>query len=164
MRPRDAKSVRRLRRAGFVYPVRTVWAARKAGISIASAAALLEKESYRGKNVFGHDVVANPVKGGAVTKRRYAAYKRYRKAGKGMQGVGPCQLTWYEFQDRADALGGCWRPAINMLVGFQLLRQLVRDKGLQQGAAAYNGQGAAAQAYGRDFVEKKRKWQQYFSR
>jgi len=24
----------------------------------------------------------------------------------GMQGVGPTQLTWYAFQDQADALGG----------------------------------------------------------
>ena len=49
--------------------------------------------------------------------RKYQEYKR-RRPRDGMQGVGPAQLTWFEFQDQADALGGCYpetrrsRPAM----------------------------------------------------
>ena len=57
---------------------------------------------------------------GEVTKRKYLHYKQLRGShGQGgMQGVGPAQLTYYTIQDRADKLGGCWRPGINIAVGL----------------------------------------------
>lgn len=119
--------------------------------------ALVEKESGF-KNVFGHDAVRNPIRGGKVTLVRYRAYKAYRKRGWGMQGVGPCQLTWFEFQDLADAAGGCHKPYPNMAVGFRHLKTLINQLGKQAGAAAYNGTGVAADAYGRDFVAKQARW------
>ena len=128
------------------------------GLPLSYALALIEKESG-GKNVYGHDPVRNPApKGGHVTRDNYARYKRDRKAGLGMQGVGHTQLTWYALQDSADALGGCWKPYPNMVVGFSNLKRLCNLHGKQGGAAAYNGTGEAAAAYGRDFVRKQEAW------
>lgn len=132
------------------------------GLPVSDALALLEKESGFA-NVFGHDDVRNPIKGGRVTRIRYRLYKIWRRAGRGMQGVGYCQLTWYALQDAADKLGGCWRPYPNMAVGFNDLRHLQRVHGREYGAAAYNGTGDAATAYGRDFLFKQRAWHQRLS-
>ena len=120
--------------------------------------ALCEKEGGF-RMIYGHDPVRNPApKGGRVTASNYARYKRDRKAGLGMQGVGHTQLTWYEFQDAADRLGGCWRPYPNLVVGFSNLRRLINQQGKEAGAAAYNGTGPAAEAYGRDFVRRQEAW------
>lgn len=127
-------------------------------LPISYALALIEKESG-GRNVFGHDAVRNPApKGGRVTARNYAVYKAARKRGLGMQGVGPTQLTWYAFQDQADAIGGCWKPYPNMCVGFALLGSHIKRLGKEHGAAAYNGTGDAAEAYGRDWVRRQGIW------
>ena len=127
-------------------------------IPLSYALALVEKESG-GKNVYGHDPVRNPAqKGGRVTRTNYAAYKKARKAGLGMQGVGHTQLTWYAFQDQADALGGAWKPYPNMVVGFRHLKTLINAHGKEHGAAAYNGTGPAADAYGKDFVKRQESW------
>jgi hypothetical protein len=73
-----------------------------------------------------------------------------------MQGVGPVQLTWWEFQDEADRRGGCWKPAINMEVGFERLAALVRRNGLRDGIRAYNGSGPAAERYADKVLERLR--------
>ena len=128
------------------------------GLPLSYALALVEKESGF-QNVYGHDHVRNPAqKGGRVTRSNYARYKRDRKAGLGMQGVGYTQLTWYELQDKADALGGCWRPYPNMVVGFSNLKRQINLHGKEKGAAAYNGTGPDADAYGRDWVKKQGHW------
>lgn len=127
-------------------------------LPLSYALALCEKEGGF-RMVYGHDPVRNPaLKGGHVTRSNYAQYKRDRKAGMGMQGVGHTQLTWYAFQDQADALGGCWKPYPNLVVGFANLRRLINAHGKEKGAAAYNGAGEAAAAYGRDFVRKQAEW------
>src|SRR4051812_16663004 len=103
-----------LRRRGLKHPRWMVEEARTIGLPLAYALAFLEKESTGrdrdgtvrfGLNLFGHDPVANPVRGGVVTHRRYDEYKAHRRRGLGMQGVGPMQLTWWEFQDIADEEG-----------------------------------------------------------
>lgn len=164
--PGDIKTSRKhkLKARGFRYPLRVVWAARQVGLPLSYAAALLEKESALGHNVFGHDSVRNPVKGGPVTKARYELYKRYRKQGLGMQGVGPCQLTWYATQDQADSLGGCWKPEINMYVGFKQLMDNIRAHGVWAGVKAYNGTGPAADAYANDWTAKQKQWQAKFNK
>lgn len=145
---------RRLKNAGIVNPLWTIKAAKAAGLQLALACALLEQESGGGRNVFGHDPTSSiPTawKGGSVTLLRYQTYKA-RRGRYGMQGVGPCQLTWWATQDRADKAGGCHLAYPNMLIGFSSLENSIRAHGLWAGVAAYNGSGAAAQAYARSVV------------
>lgn len=157
--PADALRVAKLKRLGILMPLRMLLAARDAKLPLAAAAACLIKETGGGRNVFGSDptIFAGA---GEVTEAKYRAYLAQRgpKGRGGMQGVGPTQLTWYSFQDEADRLGGCWRPDVNMRVGFTLLADHIRRLGLEQGFAAYNGSGEAAERYGRDALEHYRRF------
>lgn len=163
----DAKLIQRLQAGGIKAPEMAIAEARNAGLDLAYACALLEKESGGGANVFGHDRDSQgryifPARDGAVpvTEELYREYKRRRgPAGKGgMQGVGPTQLTWWEFQDEADREGGCWKPAVNMRVGFRRLASLMRQHGEADGARRYNGTGAAAERYSVDLRAKASAW------
>jgi hypothetical protein len=132
------------------------------GLPLSYALALCEKEGGF-RMIYGHDAVPNPIKsppGGylRVTRANYYRYRLYRRRGLGMQGVGHTQLTWYAFQDQADAIGGCWRPYPNLVVGFRHLRDLVHAHGKEKGAALYNGTGDAARAYGNDWAHRQRLW------
>jgi hypothetical protein len=160
---RDLLSARKVSKAGFHHPLTTVLEARRANLPLSYAMAFLEKESDKGLNVFGHDPVKNPIKGGAVTKDRYLRYKGYRRAGLGMQGVGPMQLTWYSYQDAADALGGCWKPKFSLRIGFKVAADLIKDHGVKGGVTRWNGAGAAADAYYADWLVKQKHWHSYLS-
>ncbi|MGH9288446.1 MAG: hypothetical protein ACRD0V_09200 [Acidimicrobiales bacterium] len=104
---------------------------------------LLILESSGGLNIWGHDDTDCDdgdlpyVKGDPVTAAGYATYKA-RRAECGAQGVGPCQLTWPPHQDRADTLGGCWRPDINCRVGFDILAGHLREHGTRDAFTLYN--------------------------
>jgi Putative peptidoglycan binding domain len=152
--------IERLRAEGVLRPQAVVEEAKRAGLRLPLACALLEKESGKGRNVFGHDPTIF-VGAGEVTRAKYREYKRRRVASgnRQMQGVGPCQLTWWEFQDAADREGGCWRPEINMRVGFRHLAALIKQHGEADGARRYNGSGEAAEAYSRDLLAKARVWE-----
>jgi hypothetical protein len=140
-----------------------VEAAQIAGLELASAAAMLEKESAGGRNVWGHDGVPTGgayVKGAEVTRSAYMAYKRALELGKaGRQGVGPCQLTYGPFQDQADDMGGCWEPTFNIRVGFRVLQGLIASYGVRDGFRRYNGSGEAAVRYADDVMAKRAAWQ-----
>jgi hypothetical protein len=162
----DKKLLALMKAHGVVNPAQTLKATRATGLPLHYACAMLWKESLGGQNVFGHDPTASIPRswmGKTVTKARYVVYKKNRKAGLGMQGVGPTQLTWYAFQDRADALGGCWNPYANMLVGFAVLRANIKLHGPQKGAARYNGSGPMADRYGRDFIVKANRWKAWLA-
>ena len=150
------KQEEKLQNHGIKMPARTVDACIQTGLKIYIACAFLEQETNGGLNIYGHDVnpdgTPRPFWGfGEVTEDNYAVYKRERdlgvresrrfpKLGRRMQGVGPMQLTWYASQDEADRLGGCWRPLINMVVGFRIIAtDLKAGKGLHQVAKEYNG-------------------------
>lgn len=153
----------KLKKRGIVYPKTTVREAKRAGIPLSLACALLEQESSGGHNVFGHDPVKVPqIKGGEVTRSRYRRYKALRPT-HGMQGVGPMQLTWWTYQDAADKLGGCWKPAINMRVGFKLIKDLINQKdNMWTALKAYNGTGEAASRYASQVVSKQTAWHNKF--
>src|SRR5919108_2223888 len=153
----DATLIDRLRAGGIVRPKTTIAEAQRVGLELKYACALLEKESAGGHNVFGHDPTIF-VGAGEVTREKYVAYKQ-RRGTTHMQGVGPCQLTWWEFQDQADREGGCWRPEINMRVGFRHLSDLMKKMGPALGAQRYNGSGPAAEAYSRDLLAKAARWE-----
>lgn len=152
---RDLALAVKAKRHGANYSLRIVREARRAGIPISLGFALIEQESNFA-NVFGHDPTIYSGYG-KVTKGKYLAYKRARGKTR-MQGVGPAQLTWWEFQDAADKLGGCWKPACNIRFAFRHLAALIGEKGGAGGIAAYNGSGPAAQRYAVQVRAKQRKW------
>lgn len=136
-------------------------AAQLAGLSLPLAAALLDQETGGGANVWGSDGVSTGgayVKGAEVTEASYRAYATLRDAGLiGNQGVGPVQLTSTSFQREADAIGGCWIPRHNMVVGFRLLAGLVRQYG-DDGIRRYNGSGPDAERYRDQMLSKIQTW------
>ena len=153
---------RAIRANGGRFETAVVREARRSGLPVALACAVLEKETGF-RNVFGHDAVRNPVKsppGGllAVTEDNYRQYLGHRRQGLGNQGVGPMQLTSPSLQDRADQLGGCWQPGPNIRVGLEFLAGNIRRMGVRAGVVAYNGSGPAAQRYGDDVLARARRW------
>jgi len=145
--------IRKARRNGIVHPVLAYRAARKAPIPFPVACALLEQESAGGRNVWGHDptwMVGYPV----LDEATYKVYKAHRVRF-GAQGVGPTQLTWGGYQDRADELGGCWLPWPNMLVGFGIIADhLEAGLTLHEAFARYNG----SEAYADQMDARVAKW------
>lgn len=143
---------------GAHYSLRIIIEARRTQIPISLGLALVEQESSF-TNVFGGDptIFANA---GQVTEARYRAYKAKRgtHGQGGMQGIGPTQLTWWEYQDRADKLGGCWKPACNIRVGFEVLADLIKEHGEAAGVARYNGSGDAALKYQGQVYLKRDHW------
>ena len=137
--------------------------AKRAGLPLALACALVEQESGF-RNVFGHDAVANPApKGGAVTRQSYQRYRAHRDRGLGAQGVGLTQLTFPPFQDRADDLGGCWKVSNQLRVGYQVLAGNIAANGVRGGLAAYNAgspTSPAGLAYAEQVLDRRRRWRQ----
>lgn len=162
--PRDLLLARRAKRYGMKNSLRIVLEARRAGLPVSLAFALVEQESTNGANVWGHDPAPNghtsSLGGKPVTRATYLSYRDVRgPSGRGgMQGVGPLQLTWWEFQDIADSYGGCWVPKHNLRVGFGVLAKLIKTYGKYNGIARYNGSGAAAQRYASSVLDKQDTW------
>lgn len=161
---RDRELAQRAKKHGANYADLIVEKARLAEIPISLGFALIEQESNF-RNVFGHDN-GKPFEGaGQVTEAKYKAYKKQRgSTGKGgQQGVGLGQLTHYTFQDRADALGGCWIPEHNIHVAFTDLAKMIDKHGKRKGIGVYNaGEGGWAQGKGHDYADevlkKERRW------
>jgi hypothetical protein len=144
------------------YEEAIVREAQRSKLPVALVCAVIEKETTFA-NVYGHDKVANPVKsppGGvlAVTAENYQRYLAHRRARQGCQGVGPMQLTSSGLQDRADALGGGWQPAINIRVGCEYLASLIKAHGTKAGIQAYNG--APGDGYATSVLALQAKWEQ----
>ncbi len=142
----DLLLVARMRRIGMKMPVRSLQAARGAKLPVPLACSILTQETGGGVNEYGHDPTIF-VGAGAVTKGNYHSYLALRNQTGKCQGVGPVQLTYAGYQDAADRAGGCWKPLVNMTVGFGVLVDHIRRDGLKSGVAAYNGTGPAAQRY-----------------
>jgi murein DD-endopeptidase MepM/ murein hydrolase activator NlpD len=124
--------------------------ARRSKVPVSLVCAVAEAESSF-TNVFGHDDVPNPIKSIhgrpdlVVTEELYKRYKHFRDLGQGPQGVGPMQLTAKFLQDRADQLGGCFKPGPNIRTGAERLGVLLRERGSIHGAlVGYNGTTAYA--------------------
>lgn len=168
MTPRDAVLAAKAKRHGARYALRIILEARRTGIPISLAFALIEQESGF-RNVWGGDPPPNGGttgrQGKLVTKGGYRTYKQRRGANGrgGMQGVGPAQLTWWEYQDRADKRGGCWHPKHNIRVAFEILAANIKQHGRENGIERYNGSGAAAERYAKQVLWKMRRWQDRLS-
>jgi len=159
-RERDNELARKAKARGANYSLRIVLEARRADIPISLAFALIEQESGF-SNVFGHDPTIFQG-AGKVTKAKYLDYKRARGTpGRRMQGVGPAQLTWWEFQDRADRLGGAWVARRNIRVAFEHLGGLLKHHSTRDALAIYNAGNARSrqgQNYAASVMRRQRKW------
>lgn len=154
---RDVELANRAKDAGAKYALRIVRQARKSGLGISLGFALINMESDF-SNVFGHDDSIYSGAGG-VTRSKYANYKRQRGTpGRRMQGVGPAQLTWWEFQDMADLRGGCWIPSHNISLAFDHLAHLIVVNGKRAGIKAYNGKGRDADRYASKVLDLEEHW------
>lgn len=153
-------------------PAMVIEEAKRAGLPLELACALLMQETGGGRNEWGHDPTIfvggydslhRKAYGETVTQEAYRAYLAQRgPTGRGgMQGVGPCQLTYYGFQDRADAYGGCWQPRFNIRVGFEDLAAQIRRNGRYLGVKAYNGTGPAADRYAKSVLAQADRWAQW---
>jgi len=115
-----------------VSPLRTAIISWRAKVPFYVLCAFLTQESSGGHNLYGHDA-GMPFEGaGPVTQTNYAQYKTERDSTDPprCQGVGPMQLTWKPYQDRADAAGlrgGCWRAYTNTLTGARILAEIRAD-------------------------------------
>lgn len=154
----------RAKRHGANYALAIIEEARRNKIPVSLGFALIEQESGF-RNVWGGDRAPNGKTTGLqfkpVSKARYLQYKRARgsRGQGGMQGVGPAQLTWWEFQDSADQLGGCWIARNNIRFGFRRLAELVRHHGTRKALAIYNGGVGNPQfGYADSVLARQRKW------
>jgi hypothetical protein len=152
---RDLALAAKAKRHGANYSLRIILEARRAGIPISLAFALIEQESNF-RNVFGSDPTIF-IGAGEVTKAKYLAYKVARGKTR-MQGVGPAQLTWWELQDAADRRGGAWKPEHNIAVAFDRLAALIAEHGEREGIRRYNGSGPKADRYAKSVLARREKW------
>lgn len=152
---------------GILRAPEVIELAAAARLDLAAACVLLAKESGGGRNVWGHDPVPTGGtydKGDEVTRANYTAYRAAVAAGTAKaQGVGPCQLTYLPFADRADAAGGCWDWRANVATGFAILAELIGRYGERDGFRRYNGAGPAAERYADDAVAKLARWRSILS-
>ncbi len=162
---RDDRIAALIRRHGGHFEAEIIAASRATKVPVALLCAIVETETGF-QNVFGSDNVRNPIKSRGrpflkVTKPLYDEYLRNRKKGLGQQGVGPMQLTTASYQDRADKLGGCWKPGPNIMVGAQVLVEKTRavGGGLRDGVKAYNFWGPPGDAYADKVMPRYRAWQ-----
>ncbi len=155
-----------LRPAWSGVPYRPIGAAlveeaRRAGVALQAACALVEQESA-GRNVFGCDhgpgADRPPYCHQAVASGRVAAL---RASGK-MNGVGTTQLTWHTFVTEAERLGGAHVPRNQMRVGLRLLADYFRRFGEADGYGAYNAgeanRASVRNTYSAACVKKSRAW------
>jgi murein DD-endopeptidase MepM/ murein hydrolase activator NlpD len=148
----DAGLAAAIRAHGGRYEDIIIAEARRSKVPVSLVCAVIEAESSF-TNVFGHDPVPNPIKSIhgqpnlVVTEALYKTYVRHRDNGEKCQGVGPMQLTSKFLQDRADELGGCFKPGPNIRTGVERLGVLIRERGSMRGAlVGYNGSTAYADA------------------
>lgn len=151
-------AVRTLTQAGV--PLDVAWAARDAAVKhdvpLARLIAVAEAESGF-RNVWGHDS-GKWREPGEVTKLGVVRYFSVPAALR-PNGAGVWQLTWPEYQDRAQAAGGLHDVYSQASVAATVLKGLPGSGSTAAGISRYNGSGPAAQAYGRRVHIREAHWQ-----
>lgn len=146
---------------------------RRAGVPLSVAAALAEVESG-GRNVFGNDrggVFSRPGRPDVpVTPKRVAELRRRVAAGETSNGIGPAQITWPPFFDRADAAGlDLADPEDNLTLGLTILAEHARGDlspaGLERAGTLYNAGTLAGGVtdYGRRLARAAAAWEERLS-
>lgn len=151
--------VRKMRRAGVKRPRMVRREAKRAGIRLEHALALLENETgIPQRNIFGCDYgprAGAPFCHQKVTKQRVKALL----AQSFNNGVGWTQLTYRPFVLEAERHGGAHKPRNQMRVGFRILKDNIQREGsVWGGFRAYNGTGLAAARYADLAVNRAAAW------
>jgi hypothetical protein len=157
--PRDLQLAHRAKAAGANYSLRIVLEARRAGLPISLAFALVDQESHF-HNIFGCDV-GSILCHQDVTPERVKQLIHHVKSGGVSNGVGLTQLTWIGFITAAERLGGAHIPKNQLRVGFELLAQHIDAHGVEHGLAAYNAgdpHSAKGLRYAREVLVKQGRW------
>jgi hypothetical protein len=147
----------KLKARGVKRPGMVIAEALRAHILVASALAMLEMETgIPQRNIFGCDwgpgVAFCHMR---VTKKRVARLIHDGRA----NGVGWTQLTYMAFVVAAQRMGGAAFPRYQMRQGFAVLRSNYdRLHSIFEMFRAYNGEGPAAEDYGRRAVDLRLKW------
>jgi hypothetical protein len=151
MTRRDLRYAARAKRAGARHTIKTVREARRHGVPLSWAFALVEQESG-GKNVFGADrgsILAHQ----KVTKKRVAELLDYVRHGGVSNGVGLTQLTWVPLIEEANKAGGAHLPKHQLHVGLKFFRETTGGE-FDRLAWKYNGDPA----YQVQIKAKQRRW------
>lgn len=163
-----------LTKHGFVHTDELVRAAGETGVPLHIAAAMVEKESSGGYNVYGNDgrgvysstdpLGERPVPN-RVTATNYARFEQRVLAGAVSNGVGPTQITYPPYIRQAKEQGvRLWLPYENMRFGLKILaghlRGLFDAAGIEQAGTLYNAGNLnnGINAYGRDLATKAAIW------
>ena len=149
---------------GLQHATALVAAARRAGLPLHIAAALIEKESG-GRNVYGGDA------GGKfsqtprlpVTASNYAEFTKAVAAGHRSNGVGPAQITYPAYFPQAGREGlKLWEPEDNMAFGFRIFAANLAACGgrIDEAGVLFNSGNlrAGVTTYGRDLVARSAAW------
>lgn len=150
MRLKDWRYVRPARRNGARHTIRIIEEARRAGLPLSWAFALVEQESAFW-NVFGHDR-GSILHGEKVTRKRVKRLLEHIHQGGVSNGVGLTQLTWPPYIRRAENAGGAHRVRVQLRVGFAVFKQVAGPR--FDTAWQYNG----ARAYQAQIQAKQRRW------
>jgi hypothetical protein len=137
------------------FALRTVWEARRNGIPLSWALAMIEQES-RWRNIFGCD--HGP--GNAYCHQKVTNDKiRHLLNAKVYNGVGYTQLTSRDYVERAmRRRGGAASVRNQIIVGMQVLRE--KTGGDMEQAWRYNG----APAYQAQIKSKAKRWHERFEK
>lgn len=137
---RDAELARKLRARGVKNALRIVIECRHRhdGVIPVSLGLALQEQESAGRNIFGADTNA-PFPHLPVTRARVLKLVDLVHAGSISNGVGPMQLTFIGFIEEANRDGGAWNPAVNIATGLGIIAGHVKDHGMRDGLATYNG-------------------------
>jgi hypothetical protein len=162
MEAREKKLVEMVRSAGFSFGPTIVTEAKREGLPLALALALVEQESGF-RNIFGCDLGARetaPWCHQDVNRDRVKALIAHVNRGGASNGVGLTQLTSIDFIRQAEAEGGAHTVDAQCRVGFRLLHGLIERHGVRVGIGAYNGgEGNPQLDYADDVLALRAKWQ-----
>jgi hypothetical protein len=163
----DSRLIEMVRAAGFTFGPVIVAEARREGIELATALALVQQESGF-RNIFGCDLGHRktvPWCHQHVTRDRVKALIAHVKAGGISNGVGLTQLTDIGLIRQAEAEGGAHTVDAQCRVGFRHLHGLIERHGELTGIGAYNGgEGNPDLDYADDVLALRGAWRARISR
>ena len=159
----DSKLIEMIRGAGFSFGPVIMTEARREGVQLALALALVEQESTF-RNIFGCDgkrqIQVVPWCHQHVTRDRVQALIAHVEAGGASNGVGLTQLTDIGLIREAEVEGGAHTVDAQCRVGFRLLHGLIEQHGERTGIGGYNGgPGNPNLDYADHVIGLRAKWQ-----